>query len=101
MRSYLAALSVAALVAGVASAQSPQAGSHNPATKDGSPRTVVKPADGANSFTEAQAQGRLAKAGYTKVGKLSKNDGLWTATASKGGKRHKVALDYKGNITVR
>lgn len=79
----------------------PSVGSHNPATKDGSPHTVSAPADGANSFTEDQAHGRLAKAGYTKIGKLTKNDGLWTTTAVKGGKSHKVALDYKGNITVR
>ncbi|MCE7798715.1 hypothetical protein LWE61_19480 [Sphingobium sufflavum] len=101
MRRYMAAISVAALLTGVASAQSPQSGSHNPATKDGSPHTVSAPADGANSFTEDQAHGRLAKAGYTKIGKLTKNDGLWTTTAVKGGKSHKVALDYKGNITVR
>lgn len=101
MRRYMAAISVAALLTGVAGAQSPQAGSHNPATKDGSPHTVSMPADGANSFSEAQARGRLTKAGYTKIGKLTKNDGLWTATAVKRGKSHKVALDYKGNITVR
>lgn len=101
MLRQLAALTVAALLATGASAQNPQEGSHNPVVKDGSPHTLAKPAKGANSFTEDQARGRLVKAGYSKIGKISKNDGLWSGMAVKGGKKMTVVLDYKGNITAR
>ncbi|HEX7822509.1 MAG TPA: hypothetical protein VF463_18040 [Sphingobium sp.] len=89
----------AALLASGAGAQSYQGGSHNPATKDGSPHVVASPARGANSFTENQARGRFAKAGYHKVTKLWKKDGLWHANAVRDGKRRSVTLDYKGNIS--
>lgn len=97
-------IAAAALVAAAGSpaiAQSGQAGSHNPAIKDGAPHTTAAPARGANSFTEAQARGRFAKAGYTGLSKLTKQDGLWQGTAMKGGKRATVMLDYKGNVTAR
>ena len=76
-------------------------GSHNPAVKNGAPHTIAAPAKGANSFTEDQARGRLAKAGYTGITKLTKRDGLWQGTAMKAGKRATVMLDYKGNVTSR
>lgn len=72
----------------------------NPAIKDGSPAHVTHAAEGANSFTEDQAKGRFAKAGYTGVSELMKNDkGLWVGVATKNGKKVHVALDYKGNVT--
>jgi len=76
-------------------------GSHNPAMKDPTARTAKMPAKGRNSFTEAQAQVRIAKAGYTNVGKLTKNaNGVWEGTAMKGGAKVAVGLDYKGNVTA-
>ena len=81
-----AAVSAAALLAGGAFAQAPQTGSHNPALKSSAPHTIAAPAKGANSFTENQARGRFAKAGYTGLGKLTKSNGLWQGTATKGGK---------------
>ena len=105
---YLAAASAVALLASGVAAQTPsaqtqqhQAGSHNPALKNAAPHPVAAPARGANSFTEDQARGRFAKAGYTGVSKLTKADGLWQGTAMKGGKRATVMLDYKGNVTAR
>ena len=95
------ALSVAILLSSGAGAQTVQAGSHNPALKNAAPHQVAVPASGANSFTEGQARGRLAKAGYTGVSKLTKSNGLWQGTAMKGGKRATVMLDYKGNVTAR
>lgn len=83
------------------SGHSAQAGSHNPALKEGKPHTIASPAKGANSFTEDQARGRFAKAGYTSLGKLTKSNGLWQTTATKDGKRATVMLDYKGNITSK
>jgi len=97
---YLVAASAVALVATAAPAQT-QAGSHNPAIKNGAPHGVVAPAEGANSFTQDQARGRFAKAGYTVASKPIKQNGLWHATATKNGKRLTVMLDYKGNITTR
>jgi hypothetical protein len=97
---YLMAASAFALVASGASAQT-QANSHNPAVKNGAPHGVAAPAKGANSFTEDQARGRFAKAGYTVASKLTKQNGLWQGMATKGGKRVTVMLDYKGNITAR
>ncbi len=85
-----------------ATAASAQTTSHNPAYKDSAPAQTAMPAEGSNSFTEDQARGRFAKAGYTAVTGLKKSDkGLLTATATKGGKSSTVALDYKGNISVR
>ena len=98
MRTTIIAVGAAALLATGAYAQT-AANSHNPAIKDGSAHTTMAPAQGRNSFTEAQAQGRIAKAGYTGVSKLAKdNDGVWRGTAVKGGATVKVGLDYKGNV---
>lgn len=76
--------------------------SHNPAVKDSDPANVKMAADGANSFTEDQARGRLADAGYTGITKLAKDKkGVWRGTASKGGAQGQVGLDYKGNVVTR
>ena len=101
MRQYLLAASAALILSGGAYAQSGQAGSHNPAMKNGAPHHLAKPAKGANSFTADQAHGRFAKAGYTRISKLEKRDGLWRGTAQRHGKQVHVMLDYKGNITTR
>jgi hypothetical protein len=58
-------------------------------------------APGANSFTESQARGRLAKEGYSQVSGLTKgNDGVWRGTATKNGNAVQVGVDYKGNISM-
>ena len=76
-------------------------GSHNPAVKSPTAHTTTMAARGRNSFTESQAQGRIAKAGYTDVSKLAKNrNGVWQGTAMKDGTQVNVALDYKGNVTT-
>ena len=75
--------------------------SHNPAIKDSQPVTTQAPAQGANSFTERQARGRITKAGYTAVSRLKKDQhGTWQGTARKGNAKVRVGLDYKGNVTV-
>lgn len=54
---------------------------------------------GANSFTESQAMSRFEAAGLSKVTSLAKDgDGIWRASADRGGKSVKAGLDYKGNI---
>ena len=76
-------------------------GSHNPAVKSAASHTTAMAAKGRNSFTETQAQGRIAKAGYSDVSKLAKNrNGVWQGTATKDGAKVNVALDYKGNVTT-
>ena len=101
MRASVIAAVAAAMFATSAYAQA-DANSHNPAMKSSKPHTTAVPAKGSNSFTESQAQGRIAKAGYTDVSTLAKNkNGVWQGTAMKNGAKVNVMLDYKGNVTVR
>jgi hypothetical protein len=100
MHRQIIAAALAATMATGAFAQA-NTGSHNPAMKDPTAHTTTVAAKGRNSFTEAQAQGRIAKAGYTNVGKLTKNaNGVWQGAAMKGGAKVTVGLDYKGNVTA-
>jgi hypothetical protein len=60
------------------------------------------PVAGANSFTKAEAESRIEKAGYSNVAGLIKDkDGIWRATASKGDTNVNVALDFQGNVVSR
>ena len=59
------------------------------------------PFEGANSFTEGQAQDRILAAGYSNVSPLTKDDkGIWRGTAEAQGKKVNVAVDYKGNVVT-
>jgi hypothetical protein len=59
------------------------------------------PFEGANSFTEGQAQDRILAAGFTNVSALAKDDkGIWRGTADAQGKKVSVAVDYKGNVVT-
>jgi len=101
-RIILAAAAAAAAFSSGALAQSGHSSSHNPAIKDSKAGHVAQPAHGSNSFSEAQARGRIAKAGYSGVSKLAKDrDGVWRGMAMRHGKRVHVGLDYKGNVTTR
>ncbi|WP_420138568.1 hypothetical protein [Sphingomonas sp.] len=101
MNIYTAAALAAALGTG-ALAQHDQRGSHNPIVKDSRVHTVPAPARGSSSFTEDQARGRIAKAGFTNIGELRKTDaGSWQGRATRNGKSVVVTLDYKGNVTAR
>ena len=76
--------------------------SHNPALKDSHVHTTSMAAKGANSFTQSQARKRIIKAGYTNVGKLTKDkDGVWVGDAMQNGSKVTVGLDYKGDVTPR
>lgn len=91
-----------ALVASLAVTSAAYAGSHNPAVKDPTATATGIAAKGRNSFTEAQARGRIEKAGYTDVTKLVKNpNGVWQGSATKDGKSVLLGLDYKGNVIIR
>lgn len=59
------------------------------------------PFEGANSFTENQAQDRAVAAGVTDVSALAKDDkGIWRGTGKLDGAGVSVAIDYKGNVVT-
>ncbi|TVV71146.1 hypothetical protein [Sphingomonas solaris] len=106
MKTILIAAALATLATGGAQAATQSAmqgaAAHNPAVKESHVGHVATPAEGANSFTQAQAQGRIAKAGYANVSALAKDkDGVWRGTATKAGRTVSVGLDFKGNVTTR
>ncbi|MGX5826852.1 DUF4142 domain-containing protein [Mesorhizobium sp. 43Arga] len=75
--------------------------SETPKNTVGGTPVPTPPLAGANSFTEAQAKGRIQDAGFADVSKLTKDDqGVWRGQASKDGKNTTVALDYKGNVVA-
>ncbi len=97
---FAASFALLALNGAQAATHGPAA--HNPAVKRSDVDHVATPAAGANSFTEGQARGRIAKAGYANVSALAKDkDGVWRGTATKAGKTVNVGLDFKGNVTTR
>ena len=58
-------------------------------------------APGSNSFTEAQARGRIEDAGFADVSDLRKDDqGIWRAKAMRNGSPTEVGLDFKGNVVA-
>jgi hypothetical protein len=88
MKHFIIGMGAAALLTTGALAQTGHAGSHNPAVKDNSVGHVTAPAEGRNS--------------YSGVSKLAKDDnGVWQGTAMHRGKKVRVGLDYKGNVTTR
>lgn len=102
MKHLFLGAAAAALISGGALAQMASRDSNNPAVKDSSVTSVEAPAKGRNSFTEAQARGRIAKAGYSGVSRLNKDqNGVWRGWAMHGRKKIAVGLDYKGNVTTR
>lgn len=96
-----AALMGAAATASLAQT-TPSTEGDTPAVATPDSQNPTAPVEGANSFTEAQAQERIKEAGYTDVNglKLDEN-GVWQATAMKDGKSVSVALDYQGNVTAQ
>lgn len=94
-------IALIAAAAALLTASGSYAESHNPAVKNAHVVTTKMAAKGRNSFTEAQARGRIAKAGYGHIGKLTKNrNGVWQGRATRNGRPVTVALDYKGNVTL-
>jgi hypothetical protein len=73
---------------------------NTPALTTDADMNAVRPAAGANSFTESQAKQRLSDKGYTNISALTSDDsGVWRGTAKMKGATHKVAVDYQGNVT--
>lgn len=107
MKYFTVATATALLTAyaGAAFAQSGPAANPNastPAVASPSTTNPGAPAAGANSFTEGQAKSRIEAAGFSNVSDLTKDkDGIWRATASKGGTTSHVALDFQGNVVTK
>jgi putative membrane protein len=73
-----------------------------PAVKSPSANNPAAPIPGANSFTEGQAKSKIESQGYTNVSGLKKdNNGIWTGSATKGGNKVNVRLDFQGNVTTK
>src|SRR6201991_1112743 len=100
MKLYILA-ALAAVASSGAIAQDRQSGSHNPAITDNRGHAVTRPAMGHSSFTQSQARGRIAKAGFTNIGTLRKTNAGWQGRAMKHRHRVTVMLDYKGNVTSK
>jgi hypothetical protein len=96
MKIFLAPL-VAATMSFAAVAQTTTT-SPMPAPKGDADKNAPLP--GANSFTESQAKSRLEANGYSQVGPLTKDaNGVWKGSATHGGSKVNVSVDYRGNVT--
>lgn len=59
-------------------------------------------AKGANSFTEGQAQTRIAGAGFRNVSSLTKDDnGIWRGHGDREGRTFDVGFDFKGQVAFQ
>jgi len=100
MRILTTAIVMAGAVAALAACSKPSEPS-NPAVaaEQNAPAASTTPGD--NSFTEDQAKGHLANAGYTDVSAMTQDDkGAWNGTATKDGKTVAVSVDYQGKVVT-
>lgn len=100
MRILTAAILMAA-VAALGACSKPSEPSNPPiAAEQNAPAASATPGD--NSFTEDQAKGHLANAGYTDVSAMTQDDkGAWNGTATKDGKTVSVSVDYQGKVVAK
>lgn len=100
LKILIVAASIAAT--GAAMAQAPaQDKPNNGAVNTTGQNLSNMPVAGSNSFTQGQAKSRIEGAGYSDVSELNKDDkGVWRGTASKGGAKSDVSLDFEGNVNV-
>jgi hypothetical protein len=102
MKTTLIAAALLSAISMQAFAQTTATDSETPAVTTPDSNNAAAPVEGANSFTEAQAQERIVQAGFTDVSALKLDDkGVWRGTAMKGGKSVPVGLDYQGNIVAQ
>ena len=103
MRTQILAAALIALAVPEAVAQKPaNPDANTPAVASPDTKNPNAPVEGANSFTEGQAQARIEKAGFTKVSGLKQDaKGVWRGTAMRGGKQVNVAVDFQGNVTPK
>ena len=83
-------------------AVSTSAFAQTPAVKSPSATNPAAPVPGANSFTEGQAKSKIEANGYTNISGLKKDDhGVWIGSATKGGQKVNVKLDFQGNVVTQ
>ncbi|WP_159997560.1 PepSY domain-containing protein [Roseomonas sp. 18066] len=76
-------------------------GGERPAERSAPPAVGSIPVAGSNSFTEAQARGRIEAAGFTQVEALKKDEqGVWRGQAMRDGKPEQVGLDFQGQVVA-
>ncbi len=98
MKTKLVLAVAIAMASTAAFAQPAQNAPGNNAVNTSGQNNSNKPVAGANSFTEAQAKGRIEAAGFTNISELKKDDqGVWRGKASKGGAAAvNVNVDFQG-----
>lgn len=102
MKATLIAAALLSAVSMQTFAQTTATDGDTPAVATPDSKNEAAPVEGANSFTESQAQERIVQAGYTDVSALKLDDkGVWRGTATKGGKSVQVGLDYQGNVVAQ
>ena len=90
------------LIAALAISGTTSAVAQTPAVKSPNTTNPAAPVAGANSFTEGQAKSKIESNGYTQVSGLKKdNNGVWTGSATKDGKKVNVKLDFQGNLVTQ
>ncbi|MDQ2859700.1 MAG: PepSY domain-containing protein [Pseudomonadota bacterium] len=95
-------IALALLLAGTLAACSKPADTSNGAINADQNRPATAPAAGNNSFTEEQAKGHLANAGYTNITAMTQDaQGVWHGQAMKDGKATPVSVDYQGSVTAQ
>jgi putative membrane protein len=95
-------LAAATLALGLLAACSKPADTTNPPVAADQNRPTTAPQAGNNSFTEDQARGHLANAGYTDVSGMTQDaNGVWHGQAKKDGKATPVTVDYQGSVTPK
>src|SRR3954467_15074716 len=101
MRILTTAVLVAGSIAALGACSKPSEPS-NPAIASEQNAPAASTAPGDNSFTEDQAKGHLANAGYSDVSGMTQDDkGAWNGTATKDGKTVSVSVDYQGKVVTR
>jgi putative membrane protein len=99
-----ATIAIAAFSLALLPAWWPASAQQNPAMENPSvgPAPTPAPTPGANSFSQGQARDRLTSQGYSDVSQLTNDSqGIWRGTAVLAGKRVRVSVDYKGNISAQ
>ena len=95
-------IAAALLALGLLTACSKPADTINPPVAEDQNRVAAPPQSGNNSFTEEQARGHLANAGYTEITGMTQDaQGVWRGQATKDGKTSEVSVDYQGSVTPR
>ncbi|CAN7230516.1 PepSY domain-containing protein [Rhizobium leguminosarum] len=100
---FAATILCASTVAALAqTTPAPSADGNIPTVAAPDTKNPTAPAEGANSFTEAQAKDRIAEAGYTDVKNLKLDGkGISRVSGMKDGKAVSIALDYQGDIVAK